>query len=83
MIEFTQEEFDGMDIDGVDVGAGRCLLTMMVCVYVFVDGLEVEEPVEEGVGEVVDYEKCREGQKGVCLCELSVCCCIELVKMQT
>lgn len=60
MVEFAQEEFDGMDVDGVDVGAGRGLLTMMVFVYVFVDGLEVEEPVKECVGEVVDYEQCRE-----------------------
>ena len=56
MIEFAQEEFDGMDVDSIDVGARRGLLTMVVFVYVFVDGLEVEEPMEEGVGEVVDYE---------------------------
>jgi len=54
MIEFAQKEFQRVDIHRVNIGSWGGLLMMMMFVYVGVDGFNVEEPMKESVGEVVD-----------------------------
>ena len=41
MIVFAQKEFDGMDVDRIDVGPAGCLLMMMMFVNESIDCLDM------------------------------------------
>jgi hypothetical protein len=57
MIVFTQEEFYRMNIDGIHVGSGGCLLVVMVFVNVGVHGRNVKYSMEDGIEKVVNKEQ--------------------------
>ena len=65
VVEFSEEKLEGVNVDGVDIGAGGSFLTMMVFVHEGVDAFHVEEPVEEGVEEVVGQKEKGQGEEGV------------------
>jgi hypothetical protein len=53
VIVFAQEEFERVYVDGIDIGATRSLLVMVMFVNVAVDAFNVQEPVQNGVEKVV------------------------------
>jgi len=56
VIVFSEEEFEGVDVDSIDIGSTGSLLSMVMLVNVAVDGLDVQCPVQWCVKEVIDEE---------------------------
>jgi hypothetical protein len=52
MVVFSAEEFHGMDIDRVDVGATGRFLYMMMFVYVRINPWDVQDTMKYTVGEI-------------------------------
>ncbi len=65
VVEFPQEKFKRMDVHGIDVRTGGCLLVVVMfvnkCVYCF----HVEKPVEERVKKVVGDEEYWNWKNGI------------------
>ena len=60
MIVFSQEVFNGVDINCIDTGSTGCLLMMMMFVYTTIYGFDVQCPMEDGVEKVVNYKDDRQ-----------------------
>ena len=70
MIVLAQHKFNGVDIDGIHVGATGCLLNVMVFVNEWIHGLKVQTPVQQAVYGVEQNVQTGNGQQRVGDCYL-------------